>query len=191
MGFSFTSLYNNYIPYTYNCKCKCPRNKGKQYGVPLFQQGYAQAWLTRWPLLCSLWVVLMHPNDLSCTTLLSDHILDLCLPSLCSVAVQSSKQSKKEPGVILRDPQAVKWLAKCEEFVIISRNDTFTSHSRDCVGGTFLVPIGDVRRCVQQCEVNTTCSVITIPEDHLKVATVCNRNSEVFQGIHASVWIKL
>ena len=118
------------------------------------------------PVSCvnaSSWPLLHHPLD---------HVLYLCLPLLGSVAVQSSKQSKKEPGVILRDPQAVKWLAKCHEFVIINRNDIFTSHSRDCVGGISLPPIGDVRRCFQQCEVYTTCSVITIPEDHLKVLCV-------------------
>ena len=43
--------------------------------------------------------------------------------------------------------------------------------NRDCVSGQFFLPVGEVRRCVNQCSPQTTCGPIVIPEDHLKVAS--------------------
>ena len=40
---------------------------------------------------------------------------------------------------------------------------------RDCVGGTFQLPIGSVRQCSTQCENQTLCVLAQVPEEHLKV----------------------
>ena len=42
-------------------------------------------------------------------------------------------------------------------------------NDRDCSGGTFFIPIGEVRECVNECLPQTMCGPIVIPEDHLKV----------------------
>ena len=44
--------------------------------------------------------------------------------------------------------------------------------NRDCDSGGFFLPVGEVRRCVNQCSPQTTCGPIIVPEDHLKVAEV-------------------
>ena len=43
---------------------------------------------------------------------------------------------------------------------------------RDCSSGTFFLPVGEVRRCVDQCAPQTMCGPIVVPEDHLKVVKI-------------------
>ena len=43
---------------------------------------------------------------------------------------------------------------------------------RDCVGGTFQLPIGSVRQCSTQCANQTRCVLVQVPEEHLKVYKV-------------------
>ena len=40
---------------------------------------------------------------------------------------------------------------------------------REC-DGSFFLPVGEVRRCVDQCAEQTMCGTVVIPEDHLKVS---------------------
>ena len=40
---------------------------------------------------------------------------------------------------------------------------------RDCVGGTFELPVGPVRQCSTQCSSQTLCVLAQVPEEHLKV----------------------
>lgn len=42
--------------------------------------------------------------------------------------------------------------------------------NRDCSDGLFVIPIGEVRECFNECLPQTTCGPIAVPEDHLKVA---------------------
>ena len=52
---------------------------------------------------------------------------------------------------------------------VIVKMAFFFNNDRDCSGGTFFVPVGEVRECVNECLPQTTCGPIVIPEDHLKV----------------------
>jgi len=41
---------------------------------------------------------------------------------------------------------------------------------RDCANNNFEVPIGPVRNCSTQCNAQTFCVLVPVPEEHLKVS---------------------